>query len=441
MNFLGLLNPRRISGQITGLVIVSIVAIHVIITTLFFVNRPDEPGSAIDRDHGQLITLVQLLGTTPAAERPQLIAGIARSFPELGIQSVAAGTSIPVQNDTPPPLRNLSRGLGSSYRVRMFDASGDDVGIALPDGSEIAARMLSERGRHPFWGGPGMLTLLFVIVSLTLLGLWAARALAAPLSAFAKAAEGFSLNSAAAPLPERGPEEIRAVAKALNHMRERIAVLVDDRTKMLAAISHDLRTPITRLRLRAEFIEDEGQRSQMLRDLDQMRSMLDSVLSFLRNEYTSEVMTLTDIATTLQLIADQFADIGQIASYHGPSHAMVMARPDDLQRAVTNLVENAVRFGGEARIRLMVAENSLTIDVEDNGPGITDAQKNAVLQPFVRGDIARNMNDATGFGLGLSIARAVAIAHGGEISLNDREPNGLVVRIVLPVPRSGATAA
>lgn len=440
MNFFGLLNPRRISGQIAGLVIVSIIAIHVIITTLFFVNRPDEPGPAMDGNPGQLVALLQLLGTTPAAERSRLIADIARSFPELSIKSVAAGTSGPVQEET-PPLRFLSRDLGSNYRVQMLDASGDQVGIALPDGSEIAVTMRSERGRYPFWGGPGMLTLLFVVVSLTLLGLWAARALAAPLSSFAKAAEGFSLNSAAAPLPERGPEEIRAVAKALNHMRERIAALVDDRTKMLAAISHDLRTPITRLRLRAEFIEDDGQRSQMLRDLDQMRSMLDSVLSFLRNEYTSEVMTLTDIATILQLIADQFADVGQIATYHGPPHAMVMARPDDLQRAVTNLVENAVRFGGEARIRLLVSEKSLTIDVEDNGPGITDAQKSAVLQPFVRGDVARNMDDATGFGLGLSIARAVAISHGGEISLNDRKPNGLVVRIVLPVPERGASAA
>ena len=117
-----------------------------------------------------------------------------------------------------------------------------------------------------------------------MLGLWAARALAAPLSSFAKAAENFSLDGAADPLPERGPEEIRSVARALNRMHERIARLMSDRTRMLAAISHDLRTPITRLRLRAEFIEDEGNRKRMLIDLDQMRSMLESVLSLLRND-------------------------------------------------------------------------------------------------------------------------------------------------------------
>ena len=140
----------------------------------------------------------------------------------------------------------------------------------------------------------------------------------APLSSFAKAAENFSLNGAAAPLPERGPEEIRSVAKALNRMRERITALIDDRTKMLAAISHDLRTPITRMRLRSEFIEDDGHRGRMLRDLDQMRSMLESVLSFLRNDRKLESMTLVDIATTLQLVTDQFADMGHKVAYDGP---------------------------------------------------------------------------------------------------------------------------
>ena len=132
------------------------------------------------------------------------------------------------------------------------------VGIALPDGAMISAKILPDQRQRPFWGGPWMMTLLFAVISVTLLGLWAARALTAPLSSFAKAAENFSLNGAAAPLPERGPEEIRSVAKALNRMRERITALIDDRTRMLAAISHDLRTPITRMRLRSEFIEDDG---------------------------------------------------------------------------------------------------------------------------------------------------------------------------------------
>jgi signal transduction histidine kinase len=282
---------------------------------------------------------------------------------------------------------------------------------------------------------------MFAVVSVTLLSLWAARALTAPLSSFAKAAEDYSLNGAAAPLPERGPEEIRSVARALNRMRERITTLIDDRTKMLAAISHDLRTPITRMRLRAEFIEDEAHRSRMLRDLEQMRSMLEAVLSFLRNDRKLESMTLVDIASTLQLVTDQFADMGHKVAYDGPEHAMATVRPDDLHRSVTNLVENAVRYGAEATIRLRVSPETATIEVEDDGPGISDARKEVMLEPFVRGDDARNMDEAAGFGLGLSIARTIAIAHHGALSLNDRQPHGLIVRIQLPVRQQGRQSA
>jgi signal transduction histidine kinase len=305
----------------------------------------------------------------------------------------------------------------------------------------ISAKLLPDQWQPPFWGGPWMMTLLFAIISVTLLGLWAARALTAPLSSFAKAAESFSLSGAAAPLPERGPEEIRSVAKAFNRMRERITALIDDRTKMLAAISHDLRTPITRMRLRTEFIEDDGHRSRMLHDLDQMRSMLESVLSFLRNDRKLESMTLVDIATTLQLVTDQFADMGHKVAYDGPEHAMATVRPDDLHRSITNLVENAVRFGTEAAIRLRMSSDIVTIDIEDDGPGISDARKDVVLEPFVRGDDARNMDEAAGFGLGLSIAHAIVLAHGGELSLNDRQPHGLMVRIQLPVHQQSRQAA
>ncbi len=229
---------------------------------------------------------------------------------------------------------------------------------------------------------------------------------------------------------------------ALNRMRERITALMDDRTRMLAAISHDLRTPITRMRLRAEFIEDVTNRGRMLHDLDQMRSMLESVLSFLRNDRKLESMTLVDIATSLQLIADQFADMGYQVAYGGPDHAMATVRPDDLQRSVTNLVENAVRFASQTTIRLQVEPEHLTIEVEDDGPGIADARKADVIAPFVRGDDARNMDHANGFGLGLSITNAVVLAHGGALSLHDRQPSGLLARIRLPVePQARRSAA
>src|SRR5260370_25091886 len=130
----------------------------------------------------------------------------------------------------------------------------------------------------------------------------------------------------------------------------------------------------------------------MLRDLDEMRSRLDSVLSFLRNDRKLESMTLADIATTLQLVTEQFADMGHKVVYDGPAHAMATVRPDDLHRSVTNLVENAVRFGAEATIRLGVSSDTVTIEVEDDGPGISDGRKDVMQEPFVRGDDARNMD-------------------------------------------------
>ena len=443
MRLLGFLNLRGISGQIAALVVASIVAIHLIIAATFLIHRPDQIDPSIGHRQSQLAALVQLLGAAPAAGRPQLFADIARAFPQLDIQSLPPDTASAAEEPDSPGLRNLHRRLGSGYRIfSLAHEPGDrKVGIAFPDGTMISARILREPWQRPFWRGPWMTTLLFAVICVTLLGLWAARALTAPLSSIAKAAESFSLNGAAAPLPERGPEEIRSVAKALNRMRERITTLIDDRTKMLAAISHDLRTPITRMRLRSEFIEDDVHRRRMLSDLDQMRSMLESVLSFLRNDRKLESMTLADIASTLQLVTDQFADMGHKVAYDGPEHAMATVRPDDLHRSVTNLVENAVRFGAEATIRLRVLPDTVTIEVEDDGPGISDARKDVMLEPFVRGDDARNMDETAGFGLGLSIARTIVLAHGGELSLHDRQPHGLIVRIQLPVRQPNRRAA
>lgn len=425
---------KSIGGQIAALVVASIVALHLILTISFLVSRPDRAEPPPDSAH-QLADAALLLSGADASERPRILADIAHAFPKAGIEILAPGAVSIADESEEPHLRSVRRHLGRQYKVLALAPSFGvhRVAVRLPDGTMIAGRV--EQGAHAtrFWGGPWMITLLFALISVTVLGLWASYALAAPLSSFAKAAENFSLDGTAEPLPERGPEEIRQVARALNRMHERIARLMSDRTRMLAAISHDLRTPITRLRLRAEFIEDEGNRKRMLIDLDQMRSMLESVLSLLRDDRKIEAVTLVDIASTLQLVADQFGDMGHVVHYDGPVSATAVARPDDLHRGITNLVENAVRFGAEVTIRLDIAGTKLVIDVEDDGPGISDARKQEMLEPFVRGDDARTMDDSTGFGLGLSIARAIALAHGGELSLHDREPHGLIVRMQLPV--------
>nr|GAJ33499.1 osmolarity sensor protein envZ [Bradyrhizobium sp. DOA9] len=415
-------------------------ALHLVVTTAFLIIRPDRPAASPDGAH-QLADAALLLGAAEASERPRLLADLARGFPGLGIEMLAPGTANLDESDR-LNLRGMRRQLGRAYKTGLLapDGVAPRVGVQLPDGTVIAGHV--DGGRRPwFWGAPWFTALMSAFICVTVLGLWAARALTRPLSSFAEAAENFSLDGAAAPLSERGPEEIRAVARALNRMHERIVRLMSDRTRMLAAISHDLRTPITRLRLRAEFVEDEANRKRMLMDIDQMRAMLESVLSLLRDDRKVEAVTLVDIASTLQLVADQFGDMGHVVHYVGPASATAAARPDDLHRGVTNLVENAVRFGAEVTIRLDLSDTRLVIDVEDDGPGISDARKQEMLEPFVRGDEARTMDESTGFGLGLSIARAIALAHGGELSLHDRAPHGLIVRMQLPVAQAPRLAA
>ena len=240
-------------------------------------------------------------------------------------------------------------------------------------------------------------------------------------------------------MPERGPYEVRTAARALNRMRERIRNLIDDRTQMLAAVSHDLRTPITRLRLRCEFIADETARAQMLEELAHMGTMVESVLYFLRDERRREAATALDLAASLQTICDQFADTGHDVSYDGPDHVVIRAHAEELHRAITNLIDNAVRYGNKTDVRVAVTPTLVTIAIEDDGPGIPEDAKEAMFKPFVRGDAARGMNSPSGFGLGLSIARAVIEAHRGTLTLIDRKPHGLIAQITLP-PHGADTA-
>lgn len=429
---------NRIGGQIAVVILLSLIAIHALITTglYYFGDRlppPGPPGS----EHAQLVAAIKIIAASPAAERAGLVAQAAQALPQLHLTQVTALPSADGgDGDDNHRLGSLAHALGPEYKLTAL-ASGADgtamIAVTLPDGGIITAKLDPVR-LPPMLGGPIAITVLFIVVSVTLLGLWAAQALRNPLSAFARAAEEFSLDDQVAALPERGPEEIRAVARAFNRMRERIKALVDDRTRLFAAMSHDLRTPITRLRLRSEFIADAELRGQMLRDLDQMKAMTESVLTFLRDGKSREAESAVDIASSLQTIVDEFADLGHAVTYEGPDHLTLAARPNEMHRAVVNLVDNAVRFGSAVTVRLSAQSALLHIDVEDDGPGIPEAHKAAMLEPFTRGDAARTMDERAGFGLGLAIARAVAEAHGGTLTLNDRVPHGLIARITMPAP-------
>lgn len=425
---------NRIGGQMAMLIVLSLFAIHAIITAGFFLSQRNGDWGPPDDGPAQFVSAIKLVAASAPADRARLLAQAAKVFPHM---QIAPASSMPRPNEpehADPRLRFLAHSLGPEFQLAARPdaaAPGFSVAVRMPDGGVVTALLPPFHG-PPLLGGPVAITVLFVVVTLTLLGLWATRALRQPLSGLAAAAEGFNLDGTIAALPERGPDEVRAVAKAFNRMRERIRKLVDDRTRLLAAMGHDLRTPITRLRLRSEFIGDDELRGQMLRDLDQMRRMTEGVLSFLRDGQTRASATFVDLATSLQTICDQFADMGCRIAYVGPDHLAIMASADELFRAVTNVVDNAVRYGHETVVRLAANAEAITIDIEDDGPGILDTQKLAMIEPFVRGDEARLMTQATGFGLGLSIARAVAEAHGGTLTLHDRLPQGLIVRITLP---------
>jgi signal transduction histidine kinase len=438
MSFARALFLNRISGQMAVLILASLLAIHIVIVAGLFLSHRFEGTRAFDESPGDLVALVRLVAATPAGgERARLVAQIAQTVPHMDLKSASAVSRADGGTADDPRLHYLMQHLGPGFQVALLPAAAQPadaartLAIRLPDGDGLTAN-LPPRGGPPPLGGPISFTLLFVVVSVTLLALWATRALRTPLSGFAKAAESFSLDGDIAALPERGPEEIRAVARAFNRMRARIRKLVDDRTRLLAAMGHDLRTPITRLRLRSEFIADEDLRRQMLRDLEQMQAMTDGVLSFLRDGQAREAATSVDIASLLQTVCDQFADMGHPVGYRGPAHLAITARPDDLQRAVANLVDNAVRHGANAVVRLTADAAGARVEVEDDGPGIPEARKAAMLEAFVRGEEARTMDGRAGFGLGLSIARAIAEAHGGTLTLHDRAPHGLVARITLP---------
>jgi signal transduction histidine kinase len=231
----------------------------------------------------------------------------------------------------------------------------------------------------------------------------------------------------------RGPREIVQVADALNDMRTRIRALLDDRTRMLAAISHDLRTPLTRLQLRAERIGDQDLREGMLHEIARVARMLDETLDYLREDVRSESASRIDLPSALQTICAEFADVGHAVSYEGPAHLTWTCRPSALTRAISNVVDNAVKHGSVVTVSLRGArDGAVEIDVADDGPGIPSSLREKVFDPFFKGDDARTSARRSGFGLGLSIARDVVKGHGGDIDLLDGTPRGLIVRMSLP---------
>lgn len=349
----------------------------------------------------------------------------------------------------PGPLGGPSTGLGGRGMHQGPGHGGGPhvvgpalrISVRLTDGSWLNVLAPFEHG-DSLWRPRFVLPLLLALVLVTAVALLAVRMATSPFARFAAAAERLGIDVGAPPMEEHGPREVRQAAQAFNIMQGRIARFVQDRTQMLAAISHDLKTPITRLRLRAEFVDDDEQRSKMLSDLDEMEAMISATLAFARDDATSEPRLRLDLAAMVQGMVEDMEDLGADCAYSGPQSLVIEARPAALKRAIANLVDNAVKYGGGARLALSDGSTEIELVVDDDGPGIPEADFERVFAPFVRLESSRS-RDTGGSGLGLAVARAAIRAHGGDIRLANRPEGGLRVTLGLPkgqldAPGSGA---
>lgn len=311
------------------------------------------------------------------------------------------------------------------------------VGLHLPDEDKWLHVTVAVEPPRP-WHSPTFLAAFLLMTAVAAaLTLWAVRRLTAPVRTLAAAAEALGRDVNAPPLPETGPLEVATAAAAFNTMAARIRRFVQDRTELLTAIGHDLRTPITRLKLRAEFVEDDEQRSKMLADLEELEAMVSATLAFGRDARSGEPVSPLDLAELLRTVLDEAGDarpdVVDRLGYDGPQHLTVQVRPLALKRAVANLVSNAVSYGGSARVTLAAPSDGMaTITVEDDGPGIPPAELDRVFEPFHRGEPSRN-RETGGVGLGLPIARNILRAHGGDVTLANRPSGGARATVTLPI--------
>lgn len=443
--------PRTIAGQIAGLIGMSVVIALVLNFVAFYFilvardRAPRPPGPF------QLFTVAQLADAAQSADEAALIAkrataiGIPVEFVPAAQERRKTGG---VMEPEPESQRFLRMPEARLFGDRLSVQADGEVRLALKDGSALYFQM-----PRPPWGFPGFIgpeiLLIFMIIAATLIlvTLYAARSITAPLSSFVRAAQTIGTGMTEEGVSERGPEEIAYLARALNKMGDRIRLLLDERTRMLVAISHDLRTPLTRMKLRTEKLVSDKQNaavaSGFFADIARMEQMLSEALQYMRERVSQEPLLPVDLPSVLDTICVELADLGKAISYEGPPKLVYRCRVGALTRAISNFVDNSFKNGTTVFLRLRAcADGEIQIDVEDDGPGIPLSLRERVFEPFFKANSARTLGQNDGFGLGLTIAFDIIEAHGGSIKLLDRSPHGLIVRVVLPSqPHPESTAA
>jgi signal transduction histidine kinase len=282
-----------------------------------------------------------------------------------------------------------------------------------------------------FWSPRFLISIAVMVVTVVAASIWAVRRSTGPLRTFTRAADRLGRDVNAPPLPERGPSEVQDAIQAFNRMQERIRRFVDDRLRMVAAISHDLRTPITRLRLRAELVEDEEERRKMLADLDEMESMIATTLAYTREDANREALETLDLGALLRTICDNLADTGARVSFGCDQKILCHGRPVALRRAFGNLIDNAVKYGGAADVDVEARVDFVVVRIHDQGPGIAEDDREKVFEAFYRVESSRS-RETGGTGLGLTVARNIIRSHGGDIALSGQPGGGLCVAVTLP---------
>jgi len=395
--------------------------------------------------------IVRMIDAAPAAMRQPLAAAAGNNvfragWYAAGSRAAASLEAAPRSDDENTQKRISARVQRAAVVLRpdragsvppgiVYDRSKPIVpymlGVQLNDGSWLVFSVMKRT-----WGIPSadrwVIWLCFLAVSITIVTVFAARQFSRPIERFAAAVRQFGLNPQAPPIAETGPKELQEVVKTFNAMQAQIQKFVAYRTMMLAAISHDLRTPLTRMRLRGEFIEDPEQQARLFRDVDEMQGMVDEALAFFRDDAVSEETTSFDLPHVLLTIANDYADQDIDIRYTGPAHAVYRGRPFALKRAFTNVIDNAAKYAKTPEIELSREETALVVAIRDRGPGIPADALDNVFRPYYRIDKSRNRTTG-GVGLGLTVAQAIVQGHGGEIILENRPGGGLEARIVLPV--------
>lgn len=426
-------------GRVAWIVCGSLLITHALTVLIILRERGDQGMrmmlAYVGRD---VATSVAILDRIPPAERPAWLPRLARQ--NYGyLMGEASG--LPPHHALAAPLEAVVASELGPQRVghvvqgtRTVDGRAHlQLGLRLRDGSPIVLDLFPP---PPMVSGTTLLLLGVQLLTLWLAAWLSIRWAVRPLAQMAQAADALKPGEAAPVLAEDGPDEVVKAAKAFNAMKARIDAHLNERMHLLAAISHDLQSPITRLRLRSDLVPDEHMRRKLHADLDAMQALVEEGLAYARTAHASqEVPRALDLYALLDNLVCDAVDAGHAVHLHGPTDLLpVTTRVQALRRLVTNLLDNAVKFGGQAEVQLTAEGDAITISVLDKGPGIPVEELQAVLQPFYRVESSRNRTTG-GTGLGLAIAQQLAQALPGQLSLSNRPTGGLQAKLTLSASR------